>query len=58
MVENGISEESTAVGKRGFILQVPLSFEGIGFVDIGLSRLLWLGLLIETIQSCSHVSLF
>lgn len=28
--------------------QIPLSFEGTGFVDIGLTRLLWLGLLIET----------
>lgn len=28
--------------------QIPLSFEGIGFVDVGLTGLLWLGLLIET----------
>lgn len=32
------------------ISQIPLSFEGIGFVDIGLTRLLRVGLLIETIK--------
>ena len=41
----------------GFIgLTLPLSFEGTGFIDIGLTRLLWLALLTETNTSCITLS--
>lgn len=38
--------------------QIPLSFERIGFVDIGLTRFLWLGLLVERNTMSSHFPLF
>lgn len=40
------------------LYQIPLSFKGAGFIDIGLTRLLWLGLLIETNTSCLTLSTF
>ena len=43
----------------GFIgLTLPLSFEGTGFIDIGLTRLLWLALLTETNTGCITLSTF
>ena len=40
------------------LYQIPLSFKGTGFIDIGLTWLLWLGLLIETNTSCLTLSTF
>lgn len=50
--EPGSQQRSSQQGERSvlhaLLNQIPLSFEGTGSVDIGLTRLLWLGLLIET----------